>query len=56
MHAVTPEITLSSESYNVDENEGTLDVCVLLTSPVRTVVDVIVMLTSGSAEQGMTVN
>ena len=44
---------MNAESYDVDEDEGSLIVCVLLTSPVRTVVDVIVMLTSGSAEQGM---
>ena len=48
-----PEVSLEFASYVVAENVGVLEVCVILTTPVGTVVDVDVILTSGSARQGM---
>ena len=47
-----PEVSLEFASYAVAENAGALEVCVILTTPVGTVVDVAVILTSGSAREG----
>ena len=47
-----PEVSLEYASYVVAENAGALEVCVILTTPVGTVVDIAVILTSGSAREG----
>ena len=49
------ELSFKSGNFTVVENEGSVEVCVILTKPVDTVVDTIVRSSAGSATSGIVV-
>ena len=49
------ELSFKSGNFTVVENEGSVEVCVILTAPLDTVVDTIVRSSAGSATSGTVV-
>ena len=48
-----PTLSFKSGSFIVAENEGRVEVCLILSAPLGTVLDVFLTLTAGSAVRGL---